>query len=74
MDIVLDDNGQAKILDYDEGNTVADMLQYVYLDPKNLIARYREQIEHSDLPVSEALQFLKELEEGLNGYTYLEEE
>ena len=74
VDIVLDDNGQAKILDYDEGNTVADMLQYVYLDPKNLIARYREQIEHSDLPVSEALQFLKELEEGLNGYTYLEEE
>ncbi|MDA3977717.1 MULTISPECIES: biosynthetic arginine decarboxylase [Gallibacterium] len=74
IDIVLDDQGEVKVLAHDAGNTVADMLHYVYLDPKQLIARYREQIEHSTLPASEALQFLKELEDGLNGYTYLEEE
>lgn len=74
IDILLDDNGQVIIDDYDEGNTVADMLEYVYLNPKKLLARYREQIEHSALSASEALQFLQELESGLNGYTYLEEE
>ncbi|UDW83292.1 biosynthetic arginine decarboxylase [Pasteurella canis] len=74
VDILVEDNNKVRIVDYDEGNTVADMLQYVYLDPKKLLARYREQIEHSSLPASEAIQFLKELETGLNGYTYLEEE
>ncbi|UTU47406.1 biosynthetic arginine decarboxylase [Mergibacter septicus] len=74
IDIELDENGQVQILDYDEGNTVADMLHYVYLDPNKLLDRYREQIEHSNLPASEAIHFLKELEAGLNGYTYLEEE
>lgn len=74
IDITLDEQGKVQVLDYDEGNTVADMLQYVYLDPNKLLARYREQIEHSNMPASEAIQFLKELEAGLNGYTYLEEE
>lgn len=41
---------------------------------RKIIDRYREQIEHSNLPASEAIQFLNELEVGLNGYTYLEDE
>ncbi|AKP12924.1 Biosynthetic arginine decarboxylase [Neisseria gonorrhoeae] len=73
-DVVVREDGQFTVIDYDEGNTVADMLEYVYQDPKELMKRYREQIEHSDLPASQAMSFLKELEAGLNGYTYLEDE
>lgn len=74
IDVMVHGENQFEVADYDEGNTVADMLEYVYQDPKELMRRYREQIEHSDLPASQAMAFLKELEIGLNGYTYLEEE
>lgn len=74
IDVMVQGQDQFDVADYDEGNTVADMLEYVYQDPKELMRRYREQIEHSDLPASQAMAFLKELEIGLNGYTYLEEE
>ncbi|MBV7388696.1 biosynthetic arginine decarboxylase [Pasteurellaceae bacterium TAE3-ERU1] len=74
IDVLLDDNGEIVITDFDEGNTVADMLEYVYLNPQKLINDYREQIEQSNLSAAEGLKFLQELESGLNGYTYLEEE
>lgn len=74
IDVVLDEQGEVQILAQDPGNTVADMLEYVYLDPQQLLTRYREQIENSTLTPQQAAQFLRELEEGLHGYTYLEEE
>ena len=74
VDVLINEPNQFELVDYDEGNTVADMLEYVYQDPKELMKRYREQIEQSDLPASQAMMFLKELEIGLNGYTYLEDE
>ncbi|WP_165007387.1 biosynthetic arginine decarboxylase [Neisseria yangbaofengii] len=74
IDVIVHGENEFEVVDYDEGNTVADMLEYVYQDPEELMRRYREQIEHSDLPASQAMAFLKELEIGLNGYTYLEEE
>lgn len=74
IDVLINEQNQFELVDYDEGNTVADMLEYVYQDPKELMKRYREQIEHSDLPASEAMLLLNELEMGLNGYTYLEDE
>lgn len=74
VDILINDKGKPNVVSYDKGNTVAEMLEYVYLNPKKLLERYRQQIEASDLPASEAIQFLNELESGLNGYTYLEDE
>lgn len=74
IDVRINHDGSFEISDYDEGNSVADMLKYVYQDPKELVARYREQIAHSDLSVAQAIQFLQEWENGLNGYTYLEDE
>ncbi|XXQ68650.1 biosynthetic arginine decarboxylase [Neisseriaceae bacterium B1] len=74
VDVLINEPNRFELVDYDEGNTVADMLKYVYQDPQELMNRYREQIEHSDLPASQAMLFLKELEMGLKGYTYLEDE
>ncbi len=56
--------------------TVADMLEYVYQDPKELMKRYREQIEHSDASCLAGYVFLKRTpKRGLNGYkSYLEDE
>ncbi|QRN41852.1 MAG: biosynthetic arginine decarboxylase [Neisseriaceae bacterium] len=71
VDIVIEDTGEISIVDYEKGDIVSDMLQYVYLDPQQLIHRYRQQIESSDLTATEAINYLKTLEEGLESYTYL---
>ncbi|MCV2508990.1 MAG: arginine decarboxylase, partial [Neisseriaceae bacterium] len=71
VDIVIEEKGKISIVDYEKGNIVSDMLQYVYLDPQQLIQRYRQQIESSNLTATEAISYLKTLEEGLESYTYL---
>ena len=47
------------------------MLKAVYLDPNELIQRYREQLERSNLTATEAITYLETLEKGLESYTYL---
>ena len=42
-------------------------------EPDRLRAAYRQRIYAAELPAAEADRFLKELEAGLTGYTYLEE-
>lgn len=58
----------------DEGDSVADMLQYVQLDPQVLLARFRDQVKETDLDGVLQEEFLEEFEAGLYGYTYLEDE
>ncbi len=59
----------------DEGDTVADMLQYVQLDPKTLLTHFRDRVNRRDIwTMRLRQQFLEEFEAGLYGYTYLEDE
>ncbi len=58
----------------DEGDTVADMLQYVQLDPQVLLTHFCNQVKQTDLDKKLQTQFLAEFEAGLYGYTYLEGE
>ncbi|MGC8427112.1 biosynthetic arginine decarboxylase [Mixta calida] len=58
----------------DEGDTVADMLEYVQLNPQELLDLFRSQVKQSDLDEELRAQFLEEFEAGLYGYTYLEDE
>ena len=68
------ENGQVRYLESEEGDSVADMLQYVKLDPKILLERFRDQVKISDLDEEEQKAFTEEFESGLYGYTYLEDE
>ena len=56
------------------GYTVADMLQYVQLDPNTLLTQFRDQVKNTGLDDALQQQFLEEFEAGLYGYTYLEDE
>lgn len=73
-DIVLDENGRAASLITDEGNTVADMLRYVYLDPEEMISGYRRQLAQSDLDKDAKQEISHTFLAALNSYTYLEGE
>ncbi|MCC3263833.1 hypothetical protein LLE87_37305, partial [Paenibacillus polymyxa] len=58
----------------DEGDTVADMREDVQLDPKNLLTQFRDQVKNTGLDDALQQQFLEEVDAGLYGYTYLEDE
>ena len=66
--------GNVRYLQSEEGDSVADMLQYVKLVPEVLLESFTEQVKGTGL--SEQLQkdFVDEFENGLYGYTYLEDE
>ncbi|MCC8420453.1 biosynthetic arginine decarboxylase [Photorhabdus thracensis] len=74
IDVYVFDNGEVTYNQSEEGDSVADMLQYVKLDPNVLMVRFRDQVKGTDLDASLQEQFLLEFESGLYGYTYLEDE
>ena len=74
VDVYLDDKGNLTYQLSEEGDTVADMLQYVKLNPAVLLERFRTQVKNAQLDKALQEQFLTEFESGLYGYTYLEEE
>ncbi|MEQ4546002.1 MAG: arginine decarboxylase, partial [Pantoea agglomerans] len=74
VDVYARENGDVEVQLSDEGDTVADMLRYVQLDPNELMALFRNQVQASDLDEELRAQFLEEFESGLYGYTYLEDE
>lgn len=61
-----------------EGDTVSEILSYVHYDRRDLVNQIRKATEKSilqgRLKNAEAKMLLKNYEEGLSGYTYLEEE
>ncbi|UYA62005.1 biosynthetic arginine decarboxylase [Pectobacterium colocasium] len=74
VDVFVFQDGTVEIEESDEGNTVADMLEYVQLDPDVLMTRFRDQVKETDLDAELQAQFMEEFESGLYGYTYLEDE
>jgi len=74
VDVFAFQDGEVEVQLSDEGDTVADMLQYVQLDPNELMTLFRKQIQTSELDEDLREQFLQEFESGLYGYTYLEDE
>ncbi|SYS11981.1 arginine decarboxylase [Klebsiella pneumoniae] len=71
VDVFVFPDGSVEVELSDEGDTVADMLQYVQLDPKTLLTQFRDQVKKTDLDAELQQQFLEEFEAGLYGYTYL---
>lgn len=74
VDVFAFPDGSIEVQLSDEGDTVADMLQYVQLNPTDLLTLFRNQVKQQ-LDIDEGLrtQFLEEFESGLYGYTYLED-
>jgi arginine decarboxylase len=74
VDVFVFPDGSVEVELSDEGDTVADMLQYVQLDPNTLLTQFRDQVKNTGLDEALHQQFLEECEAGLYGSTYLEDE
>ena len=74
VDVFVYDHGKVQTRLSDEGDTVADMLQYVQLDPSKLLNEFTSSVRDSDLDESMQRQLINDFKSGLYGYTYLEED
>jgi arginine decarboxylase len=75
--VSLDDSGQVVLEHVIKGDTVREVLDYVEFEPIMLTRQLRDSVEQAvregKISYGEAGRFLKFYEEGLQGYTYLEE-
>ncbi|WP_299141718.1 arginine decarboxylase [uncultured Vibrio sp.] len=68
----VDESGEANIDYINEGDTVEDMMRYVHIDMDLIRQNYKELVT-AKVPAPEQQSVLEELEQGLMGYTYLED-
>jgi arginine decarboxylase len=75
--VSLDENGHVRLQDVIKGDTVREVLDYVEFEPDLLVRQLRDATEtavrEGRIGFEEAGRFIKFYEEGLQGYTYLEE-
>ncbi|NDV62730.1 biosynthetic arginine decarboxylase [Puniceicoccales bacterium CK1056] len=76
--IRFDEDGELEYFHELEGDTVADVLEYVEYDPKDLVRRFREMAERAVkkqvISGPERKSIMALYQEGLRGYTYHEPE
>ena len=76
--IALDENGGYRVVEVVEGDSVTEVLGYVQYSKQNLVQRLRQANEDALrrglLTFEESALLMRRYDEGLAGYTYLEEE
>jgi arginine decarboxylase len=73
INVELTADGGHQLSDPLRGDTVDSVLRYVRFNPADLLMAYRRKINAANISESQRQHFLKELEAGLTGYTYLED-
>lgn len=73
INVELTKDGGYRLLEPERGDTVDELLRYVHFEPDGLRKMYRDKVYAAGLHGQEAGAVLAELEQGLTGYTYLEE-
>jgi len=61
-----------RLVEPEEGDTVQEVLRYVHYSPEELSRRYREKTQRANVTEAQKRDYLRELDAGLQGYTYLE--
>jgi Arginine decarboxylase (spermidine biosynthesis) len=73
-EVTLNDNGDAVITNIIKGDNVDNLLRYVNIDTSVIRRDYQKLVAHPSLSEETRTQLLEELEAGLQGYAYLEDE
>ncbi len=75
--VTVGENGEASIEEVVRGDTVREVLSYVQFNADELIGKLRKQVEcavrEKKITLEEATQLMRYYEDGMRGYTYLEE-
>jgi len=74
IDVAINEDGSYKLTQARTGDTVDSVLRYVHIDTKELLSLYKTKLDAAIEDAEEKQFMLTELENGLHGYTYLEDE
>ena len=72
VNVVLNPDGSHRLHQPEHGDSVAEMLRYVHFDIEHLRQSYHARLNAAGLTEERQAAYLKELQAGLEGYTYLE--
>jgi len=71
------EDGSPSIEEVVRGDTVREVLSYVQFNSEELVSKLRKQVEvavrEKKITLEESTQLMRYYEEGMRGYTYLEE-
>lgn len=74
--IELGENGSFELAHEQEGDSVAEVLEYVEYDPKRMLEAFKKHIEKAvakgDLRPADRREMIKDFKDSLQGYTYYE--
>ncbi len=73
VNVTLNAKGGYDFSQPERGDTIDELLRYVHFDTDALRAAYHEKIAAANLSGQERVFFTQALEDGLTGYTYLED-
>ncbi len=71
--VELDADGAHRLTHPLRGDTVDSVLRYVQFNAEDLMMMFKQKVEAAPLKPAQRQSFLNELQEGLSGYTYLED-
>ncbi|MCG8433037.1 MAG: biosynthetic arginine decarboxylase [Gammaproteobacteria bacterium] len=72
VNVELDGKDGYRFEQAEHGDTAEELLSYVHFNGPELLKRYSDKIATADIDKQTQKKYLRELEEGLRGYTYLE--
>ena len=72
VNVELAADGDWRLVEPERGDRVDELLRAVHYDPDTLLSRLREKMGRTDIPARRRAGLLKELEDGLSAYTYLQ--
>ncbi len=73
IDVTIKPDGSYSLSNAMHGDTVDSVLRYVHFDHSELLKKYQQKLQASELNEGQRKMFIEELEAGLTGYTYLED-
>lgn len=73
VNVALDECSGHVLRDAENGDRVDELLNYVHFSDAALVDAYRRKVAAAELPADTRARYLRELEAGLRGYTYLED-
>ncbi|TNF37704.1 MAG: biosynthetic arginine decarboxylase, partial [Gammaproteobacteria bacterium] len=72
INVRLKSDGSHELVDEEYGDRIEELLSYVHFNVDDMLRAYREKIAASDLNKAEGDAIVRELEDGIKGYTYFE--
>ncbi|MAA74015.1 MAG: arginine decarboxylase [Salinisphaeraceae bacterium] len=71
VNVEIGEDGSWQLAEPERGDSADELLRYVHFDPDRLRAAYARKLDRSGLDDAQASRYMRLLEEGLGGYTYL---